>query len=213
MKVQSQVALRAGDENEREKALRGVVAGVDRASHLIDQLLALSRLDLQPRSGPRAAVDLTAVATRVAADLNEYASRRSIQICGHGDADSAIFADEALVSTLVRNLLDNAIRYCDGGDRIRWSVTRAPGSVRLKIADTGPGIPEAERHAVFERFHRLPGSRGSGVGLGLSIVRKIAELYDAKVAILDPESGPGLCVSVAFPMTETADQGRGSGAE
>lgn len=198
VKVQSQVALRATDETECRTALAGVLSGVDRATHLVSQLLDLSRLDWQHLPEPRGPVILTRVTERVAADLAEYARNRGVTVKGHGDTESQVSADEALLSMLVSNLLDNAIRYSVTGGEVHWSVSRQDRQILLEVADTGPGIPVDERQAVFERFHRLPGNNVSGSGLGLSIVRKIADRYGAKITLSDPTTGRGLIVTARF---------------
>ena len=200
LNVQSQVALRSENEIERKNALKGVLAGVDRATRLVEQLLNLSRLDWDPNLSSNGIVSVNEIIGRVAYELAESAQERTIIITGSGEPNTPIRADEALVSMLARNLLDNAIRYSYAGGEVRWLVTREKRHVMLEVMDTGPGIPAHERELVFDRFRRLPGSRGRGSGLGLSIVRKIAVLYGASISLTDPEIGRGLRVQVRFDL-------------
>jgi signal transduction histidine kinase len=100
---------------------------------------------------------------------------------------------------LVRNLVDNALRYTPTGGGVRIVVSGRDGSATLQVIDSGPGIPVADRAAVFERFRRLAGQEIEGSGLGLSIVARIAELAGAAITLGDGDSGKGLAVTVAFP--------------
>jgi signal transduction histidine kinase len=99
---------------------------------------------------------------------------------------------------LLRNLLDNAIRYTPVGGRVTVSVINLDG-IRLEVRDTGPSIPVAEREQVLQRFYRISGSGEQGSGLGLSIVRRIAELHGASLELKDNEAGQGLLVRVIWP--------------
>jgi two-component system OmpR family sensor kinase len=104
--------------------------------------------------------------------------------------------DEAL-RVMLGNLIDNAIRYTPGGGKIDVGITAKDGSAVVEVADTGPGIPDADRERVFDRFYRAQGSRKQGSGLGLAIVKNIADRHGARIAL---SSGPGLRVSVEFPL-------------
>lgn len=200
LKIQSQVALRATDEQVRTRALSGVLKGIDRATHLVSQLLDLSRLDCQQKPEPAGIVDVSERTRAVVSELTALAGERRITVAGDGDPDAIIDADETLASMLICNLLDNALRYSDTGGHVRWSVKRQTHHVILDISDSGPGIPAKDQQSVFERFHRLPSSHGaSGAGLGLSIVGKIAGLYNAEISLADSTAGRGLRVSVRFP--------------
>jgi signal transduction histidine kinase len=112
--------------------------------------------------------------------------------------------DSANIATLLANLLDNALRHTPAGGRVDVAVTEEPSGVALTVTDTGPGIPVAERERVFERFHRGmnadDAAHGTGSsGLGLSIVRRIADAHGATVTLGDGAGGKGLVVRVRFP--------------
>ena len=115
------------------------------------------------------------------------------------DCHCSIHGNEILMSVLIRNLIDNAVRYSPAGGEIEVSIGREEGSVLLCVTDKGPGIPEVERSRVFERFYRVLGSGEEGSGLGLSIVKRIADLHRASIELADGLGGRGLAVSVRFP--------------
>lgn len=114
-------------------------------------------------------------------------------------AEASVAGDPDLVRVLMRNLIDNAVRYCGAQGTVRVAVERKGAEVVFSVTDQGPGIPPEQRAWVWERFHRVPGSSGSGSGLGLSIVRRIAELHGARAELATAEGGRGLTVQVRFP--------------
>jgi signal transduction histidine kinase len=107
--------------------------------------------------------------------------------------------EPALLAALLRNLLDNALRYGRRGGAVRVRTGAAADGIELVVEDDGPGIPPAERERVFERFHRMADATASGSGLGLSIARRIAELHGGQVVIEDPASGTGTRIRASFP--------------
>jgi two-component system OmpR family sensor kinase len=102
------------------------------------------------------------------------------------------------LQTLVRNLVDNAIRYTPAGGRVTLEVGQDAGRALLMVSDTGPGIPLAEHGRVFDRFYRLPDAPAEGSGLGLSIVRQIADAHGAEISLGEADHGRGLRVTVRF---------------
>jgi signal transduction histidine kinase len=109
-----------------------------------------------------------------------------------------VLGDDAQLRLLLRNLLDNAIRYTLAGGKVSVTVQNTKG-ISLEVRDTGPGIVETEREQVQQRFYRITGSGEEGSGLGLSIVRRIAELHGAKLVLSDNDRGCGLLASVIWP--------------
>ncbi len=199
--AQIQVAARARNDAERNHALEFLTTGMARTSRLVDQLLTLARLEPELAAAPAVGVGLDSLAQEVCADHGPQALAKDIAL--ELDAEPVtIAADEDLLRILLRNLIDNAIRYTPAGGRVAVTVAvagaGASGKARLTVSDSGPGIPPAERSRVFERFARLAGQETDGSGLGRSIVRRIAELHGATVTLDTGINGQGLAVVVTF---------------
>lgn len=202
IKTQAQVALAAlpvGSSAELGRALAHVVQGVDRATHLVEQLLVLARLDPQADLPGAMPVVLHDLAAACIAELAQSAADKNIALALDGADKAQILGDPTLLAVLLRNLVDNAIRYSSAADEVEVSVTRAPGALVLRVADNGPGIAQEERDRVLDRFYRIVGSSGQGSGLGLSIVKRIADLHHASIRLLSKAQGTGLVVEVSFP--------------
>lgn len=197
IRTQAQVARAATGEAERRQALDQVIAGCDRATHLVEQLLLLARLEAG-QGLMRRPCDLYALAAAAVAEVAPLALGKGVEPELEGKPAS-VAGDPALLQTLMRNLIDNAVRYSPRGGRVRVTVAAEPGAAVLAVSDQGPGIPAEERERVWERFHRVLGSGEPGSGLGLSIVRRIAELHGAKAALAPGEGDRGLTVTVRFP--------------
>ena len=192
---------RAGSEPERAEAMGKLSEGVQRAIRLVEQMLALARQE--PRAEPvhtRFALD--ELAREVVAELVPLADARQIDL-GVSEAQTVFVRGERdAVATLVRNLVDNAVRYTPSGGRVDVSVERAaavPARALVRVMDNGPGIAQEERERVFDRFYRKPGTRLPGSGLGLAIVKAIAEAHGAAVVLDSGPSARGLAVTVSFP--------------
>jgi two-component system sensor histidine kinase QseC len=199
LKAHAQVALRTTDDSMRREALVNVIAGVDRAVHLSEQLLILARIDPEIWAG-REHVKLSEVATAVLADIAPSALAKNIELSLDDSSDAAVIhGDRTMISILLRNLVDNAIKYSPKHGSVEVRLERSGSWLNLKVADSGPGIPPEERARVFERFYRLAGTQPPGSGLGLSIVKRIAELHRAKIR-LDASHLGGLLAEVSFPI-------------
>lgn len=197
LKTQAQVALGARSPEERAHALKQVVRGTDRMTHLVRQLLTLARLEPEA-AAELVAVDLAEVADEVMAELAGEARERGVRLHRGGTAAMRVLGSRPLLSTLVGNLVENSIRHGFEGGEVRVDIDRVAGRTVMRVVDDGPGIPDTERERVFDRFRRLPG-RGGGSGLGLSIVARIAEVHDATISLGANAPGGGLEVSVGFP--------------
>lgn len=200
LKAQAQVALRAGDDAQRRQALSQIVSGVDRATHLLEQLLMLARLDPDSTGARYEVIAPAPVAREVIAELALAAVAKGIDLSFDNGGDAKILADRTAFAVLLRNLVDNAICYSDAGGRVRIRIATVDGHVELVVCDAGPGIAPEQRLRVLERFYRVAGASGAGCGLGLSIVKRIAELHGATLALADAAPGPGLEVRVRFPV-------------
>lgn len=199
LKTQAQVALKSENAEDRNLALLKVVLGVDRSSHVVAQLLTLSRLSQEERLNDLSPVDLHKIATEVIAQLAHLALEKNIDIeLLKAPLHSIIQGNDTAIGILIRNIVDNAIRYTPEKGSIRISIVETTHQVILHVIDTGPGIPDVLRDRVFERFYRGMGETASGSGLGLAIVHQIAELHHATIALSTPKDGIGLQFSVYF---------------
>ena len=192
------MALGATEDVERTHALRQTLQGCDRAARLVEQLLTLSRLE-SGASPEMVEVDVAALARQVVAEVTPRALAKHQDVECRADGRALVRGDTTLLSVLVRNLVDNAVRYSPDGASIRISVTTAvDNSVELLIDDSGPGMTPSDIERAGERFFRVVGSGQSGSGLGLSITRRIADVHRATVRVARSASLGGLCVMVRF---------------
>jgi len=199
IRMQAQVALGAGDDVAgRNHALQTTLAGCDRASHLVDQLLTLARLEAAS-AAPALPVDLGALARRVAAELVYVALGRQQEITVLVDADCPVAANEALLGVLVRNLVDNALRYSPDGARVDVMVHRHANGAVLQVQDSGPGMAQDAIAHLGERFFRVLGNDQTGSGLGWSIVRRLLDVFGAEAQIGRSQELGGLLVRVYWP--------------
>ncbi len=187
---------------ENDEALQTLDDDLARLGHLIEQIMLLYRTAPEQYQADMQEISLSSLAQSVIGDLFPEIDRRNQTISLHGTAQS-IVGDEASLIILMRNLIQNASKYSPEGATITVNVDREELGIWLGISDTGPGIPLTEINTVFDRFRRVGGDRNDsavdGCGLGLSIVKHIANLHHANISLQNNESGPGLTVSVFFP--------------
>ena len=200
LKLQVQGVRRAVTEVDREVAAARLTAGIDRATRLVEQLLVLARQQSgTPSAAIRTPTDLSSLARSVLMDAYAAACARKIDL-GLEHADYAlVLGQEEALHILVRNLLDNAIKYTPTGGQIDLGVYCSDGRIVLSVEDTGPGIPVADRERVLDRFYRVAGTEATGSGLGLSIVRAVADLHGAHLTIGSSPNLGGLRITVSFP--------------
>src|SRR5574343_273076 len=200
IRTQAQVALGATDEAGRRHALQATVAGCDRATQLVQQLLTLARLEGSDATRAAAPLDLQPLARRVLAELAPQALDRGQQLSLDAEAACPLAADEALCAMLLRNLVDNALRHSPEGATVQVAPAPAAGGAELVVEDSGPGLPEADLARLGERFFRAGASQASGgSGLGWSIVRRIAQAQRAEVLLDRSPTLGGLRVRVRWP--------------
>jgi two-component system sensor histidine kinase QseC len=200
LKTQAQVALHAGTDQELKNALQKVLLGVDRSSHIVTQLLTLSRLTQEEGLKDIHSFDLHKIATEIIAFLAPQALEKGIEIeLSAPPKNTIIEGNETIIGILIRNIVDNAIRYTPKGGSVKIQILNDHEQVIFRVIDTGPGIPAELHERVFERFYRILGTTASGSGLGLAIVSQIAELHKANICLSVPESGTGLQFDVIFP--------------
>lgn len=203
LKAQTEVALRQVRDQEAQAALQQLHTAADHASRVVTQLLTMSRAEPgSHRSVVRQSVELRALASEITSEWVPRALAQNIDL-GLDDTSVAveISADPFLIRELLNNLIDNSICYSPASSRITVRVGHIADAAALAVEDNGPGIPEAEREKVFEQFYRLPGGPHEGCGLGLAIVREIAQGHGATCVITAGADGRGTCVIVTFPLS------------
>jgi len=194
---------RLGDQDEDIGLLK---AGIERMGHLIEQILALYRTSPDQASVRFERLDLTKLAQQVIAD--EFAAIEQKQQRISLDGETALIQGNPFaIETLLHNLISNAHKYTPEGGEIHVLVARHKDNVVLTVEDSGPGIPTEHHERVFERFYRLQGDRHDsgelGCGLGLTIVKHIADLHQADIQLGASSLGHGLAVRVIFPLENT----------
>jgi two-component system OmpR family sensor kinase len=200
LRLQAQVAERATDPAERGEALGSLKQGVERASHLVQQLLTLAREEDMPAKIGPAAVRLDELARDVAAEYTPLAQTRGVDL-GLARIEAVTVAGAAAgLRTLLSNLADNAVRYTPAPGHVDIAVFRDGAQAALEVSDSGPGIPPEERTRVFDRFYRRAGEVSDGSGLGLAIVKQIVEHHGGTIALEDAGGAGGLKVAVRLPL-------------
>lgn len=195
LRVQTEVAQMTASKPEIQKrALGNLTQGIDRASRLVDQLLTLSRLDAHSEIPDREAVDWRTLLEDMRPTFEDTAKAKGteLKIDYHGDAP-VTQGNVVLLSLLIRNLVDNALHYTPEGGAVHVTLTHE----KLIVEDTGPGVTKEHLARMGERFYRPPGQKKTGSGLGISIVKQIAELHHLKVAFRNGEQR-GFIAEVSF---------------
>lgn len=210
LKAQAQVALGATDNAEREHALRQIVAGCNRATHLVSQMLTLARLDADGEQ-TRQELALRPLAEQTLAGLAGAAIARDCELT-LAEGDARVRGNPDLLQAMLRNLVDNALRHANAR-QVAIAIATSGERARLTVADDGKGIPAGEREAVQHRFRRgtsadscetapgvaAPATDTPGSGLGLSIVRRIVELHGGQLSLGEGADGRGLVVCIDLP--------------
>ncbi|EKD55280.1 MAG: hypothetical protein ACD_60C00018G0005 [uncultured bacterium] len=201
LKTQAQVALKASNEADRVHALQKVVQSVDRSSHIVAQLLILSRLSQEEELNDIKPIDLHKLSAEIIAYLVPIALEKNIEIeLLPAPENTIVLGNDIALGILIRNIVDNAIRYTPEKGEIKICILRDNDQIIFRVIDSGPGIPIELRERVFERFYRILGTQEQGSGLGLAIVNQIASLHHAKIKLSTPSSGIGLQFDVEFPV-------------
>ena len=198
VRLQLQLLDRAPDEAARSEARAHLGAAVERATHLIEQLLALARAEPRQGLAETRPVALETVAAEAIAETHAFAQTRRIEVELHAEPNVQVLGDAAALRAMVRNLVDNAARYTPEGGHVEVHTRATSAGATLEVLDTGPGIPLADRARAFDRFYRRAAAPEGGSGLGLAIVKAIVERHGATIALGDAPGG-GLRVTVEFP--------------
>ena len=200
LKLQAHALGRAGDEAARDAAVQRLNQGIDRAIALVEQMLVLARQEAQAGQGQAARpVDLQALVRDGITAVLPQAQARGIDL-GVLEGDPVVVPGHPdSLAVLLRNLLDNAIKYSPAQGQVDVGLRQQGGTASLVVEDSGPGIPEAERARVLDRFYRVPDAPARGSGLGLAIVKTIADQHGATLLLGVSERLGGLRVEVRFP--------------
>ena len=204
LRMQTELALVETDPELLHDSLSRIARSTERASHLINQLLTLARAESSSEKIYAVEqVDLEVLMREVAHDLFPRAQVKNIDL-GVEDTGWPLLIDgnPVLLREMIMNLVDNAIKYTPEGGSVT-ARTQATEFAILEIEDTGIGIPEEDSERVFERFYRVLGSSEDGSGLGLPIVREIAELHRASVTLKPSPTGQGSIAQIVFPRSYT----------
>ncbi len=205
IRAQAQVALTAAGEPTKDEALNRVIQGIDLAARLMHQLLTLARLDPETKLADTKKLKICDIVESVLVELAPAALEKKIELELRRPCEASLNGSWDALTLLITNLVDNAIRYTPETGHVKLSVVHKDYTIVLSVADSGPGIPIENHSKVFQRFYRLPETRESGSGLGLSIVQRIAELHGAEIKFSTSELA-GLNVDIIFPVTENHDQ-------
>ncbi|WP_341675875.1 sensor histidine kinase N-terminal domain-containing protein [Niveibacterium sp. SC-1] len=206
LKMQTELALSEHDPEVLRESLMRINQGAERAAHLINQLLALARAEASSQASHAfETVDLEELVPAVAAEFVPRALQKGIDLGAETTGWSLrVDGNPVLLSELLKNLIDNAIKYSPRGGHVTvfaaFDAAR-PHVAVLGVQDNGIGIPEPDHERVFQRFYRVLGNGAEGSGLGLPIVREIAELHGGQVLLGSGPDGQGTRVSVEFPRT------------
>ncbi|MES2937076.1 MAG: ATP-binding protein [Pseudomonadota bacterium] len=199
LKLQAQALQREFAAGRGPEAVARLEAGIERTIALAGQMLALARAEAEPDATTWNTVDLEALCREAVSDVLPAAQARGVDVGMAALEPAEVRGDAQGLRILLRNLLDNAVKYAPPGGVVDLSVVRDAQDVLLAVEDNGPGIPEGEREHAFERFHRLPGRDDApGSGLGLAIVRAIARQHGAAVVLSRSERLGGLRAELRF---------------
>lgn len=201
--AQTQVALKTRQEEMRTPALKKIEQAVHRMTHMVQQLLVLSRIDSDESLVEKQPTDLSQEVIQVISDLDFSAHNKNIEIELFNNNTRLINGNVQLISVMIRNIIDNAIRYTPVDGHIEVSINTEQTLVTLCVEDSGPGIPKDMRKQVLQRFYRRveTASTAKGSGLGLSIVTQIASIHQASL-YLDRSALGGLKVLLVFPQMQ-----------
>lgn len=200
LSLQAQNIERTGSYNISKERFLPLKDGLERSRHLLNQLLDMVR---QQASAPNLSpVDLGAVALAVIEDIMPIAEAKNIDLGLDKQAEVTITADSAAMQLLLRNAVDNALRYSPEGSEVTVHIRNENGDAILEVIDNGSGIPEAELERVFDAFYRLPDNTQVGSGLGLAIARGIAEQFKGTVTLRNRSSCTGLVFTYRQPVAK-----------
>jgi two-component system sensor histidine kinase QseC len=196
IRLHTELAKSAKNQAQKNESLDQIIHGVDRTTHLVEQLLTLARLEPELLANDFAKVDLTALIIEECALLSPLAINKDIDISFDEIQIKPINGHEPSLRLLIRNLLTNAIAYTPAMGKISISLSKQKQKTTFIVEDSGPGISEQDRERVMERFYRAENHQTPGCGIGLSIVDRVVQMHKGSLALRKADSGQGLKVIV-----------------
>jgi two-component system OmpR family sensor kinase len=190
LSIQSQNLMQAGSLEVMRERISPLQDGIERARHLTEQLLSLARTQADARE--QVVTNVSAMARELIAEYLPLSDARQIDLGLDEIAPLSLHAELDALRLILRNALENALKYTPEGGEVTLRLIPEEGSVIIEVVDTGPGIPVAERERVFDAFYRMPGTAGIGSGLGLAIAREAAIRLGGSVSLHERENGCGL---------------------
>ena len=207
IRLHAQLALKSDNAEDQQNSLQRVIQAVDQSTHLVEQLLLLSKLPAEGQLGDVADINLVDLCSEVSRELAGFAEDRHIRISTPAAIQGqalAIKNNRQLLHTMLRNLLDNAIRYSPDNSTITCRLEKNENQLVISIQDEGPGIPASQLSQVRQRFFRIAGQEIDGCGLGLSIVEQAAQHIGAEFDLANRSDGhTGLIASIRFQATSS----------
>jgi two-component system sensor histidine kinase QseC len=198
LKTEAQILRQLATTDEVKLSVERIEVRVDRAAHLVSQLLTLAKMESNDVLENSECVNLPELVSDVVGDLSQTAKDKDVKLNFSCDTKFSTNGEPIALGVLIRNLIDNAIRYSPTKGDVEVGLREEEGQVILSVVDSGPGIPEDKIDDVFKKFYRVPGSSATGVGLGLSIVKRIVFLHSAELRVTNMGTRSGLSVEVLF---------------
>ncbi len=198
LKLQAGLMARARDDEARAEALRELHAGIDRSAHLVDQLLTLARSEPEARTAPGDDIDLASVSANAVSEMLPLARERGSRIEFSSPESVPLHGDANALHSLLRNLIDNALRHSPEESHVHVQLEHDDRSARVIVDDDGPGVAVEERERVFDRFYGRTSGGDAGSGLGLAIVKAVVDRHAGRIE-LDRSPAGGLRVIVSLP--------------
>lgn len=198
IRLHTELAKTAKNKQQQNESLNQIILGVDRTTHMVEQLLALARLETDLLANDFHRIDLSTLIIEESALLSPLAINKNITVSFDKKSAGLIEGDESSLRLLIRNLLSNAIAYTPAGGEIRLKITSFKKHTVLTIEDNGPGISEQDRDRVLERFYRVENHQTPGCGIGLSIVARVVQIHNGTLQLSHSDNNRGLKVVIQF---------------
>lgn len=211
LKVQLQVAQRAENLQQKNAAINKALEGIDRTTHLVNQLLTLARADREDRATLNfKPVDLTSLCQNILSSMEPVATKRgaSLSLSVDDKAPFKVVGEPTMIQIALRNLLENAIHYSTPPARagIDLALSNKGDKAIIRVWDSGKGIPQDAIDQMFQRFKRGEQNRYNGSGLGLSIVKRVCEIHDAEISVTPATETSEFSMTISFKRAPNIHQ-------